>query len=59
MTYIEKLKEQHPKWGNKNVEFVVRSRCPMNVFKENNCAPYCEKDPLLTCDKCWQQEYKE
>ena len=58
MTYIEKIKEKYPTWNDKKLDNFISRKCPMTVFGENRIA-YCIEDPLMTCDRCWQQGYKE
>ena len=55
MTYREKLKQDHPEWGDDEVSKYIDFNCPYDGCPCAFNVSYTYRD----CDRCWDQEFPE
>ena len=59
MTYLDKVKELHPEFGESALEGVVIVCCPSDYGLEDSkyrSFPVCDM-PDIGCRECWNREY--
>jgi NTP pyrophosphatase (non-canonical NTP hydrolase) len=64
MTYLEKLKKEHPDWDDYTVLATARNTCPWNFGYETQYSPtsqyMCEREYTVNkCIDCWRRDIPE
>lgn len=55
MTYLEKLKQEHPEIPEENIEQIIDADCPDDWgYEERSECTHCDLDK--PCTKCWNRE---
>lgn len=54
MTCIEKLRELHPEWDEKQIKYCIQNNCP-SVYMDVKDG--CPCNPPIFCEKCWERDY--
>lgn len=54
MTYLEKLKQDHPDWDDDTIRTYAETECPGPYFRSSDCPDGYV--PLTDCYACWTNE---
>lgn len=57
MTYLEKLKQDHPNWDDEEIRRYIEDECPQPYKSPAGCPDGLK--PLIDCKECWNREIPE